>query len=388
MRYNHVIVHYGEIGVKGKNRDFFEVKLAENIKSVLGTSFSKVWRLMGRIDCELVEDYDYDLVCDRLSKVPGVVHFIFALKSDFSMDDIKNKTAKLLEGVEFSTFKVSTRRSNKSFNKKSSEINVEIGDFIYDNFGQKKVQMKNPDVTLYVDVCDKAIFVYSQKILGVGGLPVGTSGKVVSSLSGGIDSPVSSFLLAKRGCKNVFVHIFNNTIEGEKVLSKIYSLTEQLTKFQIHSKLYIVPFSEIQKAIIGIVPGKYRMIIYRRFMMRILNRVAKRDDAKAIVTGDSVGQVASQTLDNITCIYDAAKIPVLNPLIGMNKEEIVTIAKNIGTYEISIIPYPDCCSFMIPASPETNGSLDKINEIESLIENIDDLVNKSIELATIKIFEI
>jgi len=209
--------------------------------------------------------------------------------------------------------------------------------------------------------------------------------KLICSLSGGIDSPVSSFLMMKCGCKIVFVHILNRTQTGEAVLSKIDKLVKQLSKTQPKSKLYIVPFENIQKQLIMNVPSKLRMIVYRRFMLRIINSIAKREKAQGIVTGDSLGQVASQTLDNLNCIYAASKLPVLSPLIGMDKVEIINIAKKIGTYDHSIIPYPDCCSFMLGKYPETRAEPGEIERIESFIENQEKLIEESVSNAEVKV---
>jgi thiamine biosynthesis protein ThiI len=205
-------------------------------------------------------------------------------------------------------------------------------------------------------------------------------------LSGGIDSPVASYLMMKRGCKVVFVNIYNQTQVDRSVLSKIDKIVNELTKFQGKSRLYVVPFANIQKQIIMNVPSKYRMVIYRRFMFRIMNLISQKEKTKAFVTGDSVGQVASQTLENINSIYDASELPILCPLIGMNKEEIIEISKFIGTYEHSIIPFPDCCSFMIAQHPETKSRLDDIKKIEENIENIDELVASCVEEAEVRNF--
>lgn len=208
--------------------------------------------------------------------------------------------------------------------------------------------------------------------------------RLVSSLSGGIDSPVASFLMIKMGCEVIFVHIHNRT-KTKGVKGKIEKIVNQLDKFQGSSKLYIIPFGKLQRKIIMNILSKFRMIIYRRFMMRILNEVAKKENAKGVVTGDSLGQVASQTLENLNCTYDASELPVFTPLIGMNKEEIVKLAKKIKTYEYSIQPYPDCCSFMIAKHPRTKGRIKNIKRMEKLIENKRELVQECVERAEIKV---
>jgi len=379
--FDSLIIHYSEIGTKGKNRDFFEKRLVDNLKSVLGKKVSNVHRRLGKIVCEL---NDSDGIEQILRFIPGVANFSFALKCELSYDSIEEKVFEGLSKIEFDSFKVFTTRSYKKFEMTSDDVNRLLGEKIMLKFN-KKVKMTNPDLMVYVEIGEKECFVYFEKIQGIGGLPIGCSGDVVSSLSGGIDSPVASYLMMKRGCKNIFVHIYNQTQTDESVLSKIDKIVTQLSKIQGKSKLYVVPFEKIQKQIIMNVPSKFRMIIYRRFMFRIINLIAKSENAKAIVTGDSVGQVASQTLENINSIYDAAEYPVLCPLIGTNKEETITISRFIGTYDFSIIPFPDCCSFMIAEHPETKSKLEEIKKIEENIEGIDKLVEECVNEAKVKV---
>ena len=378
-----IVIHYSEIGTKGKNRDFFEKKLMENIKKALKGEINKVYRRYGRIICDLKDKADK--VKEILEKLPGISYFSFAVKTKLDLKNIKEESLRVLKGEDAASFKIETKRSNKEFPLKSPEVSREVGKHL-EAKTEKEVDYKNPEFVLHLEIGEKEAFVYGSKYQGVGGLPVSTAGKVISSLSGGIDSPVASFLMMKRGCKVVFVHIHNRT-QAVGVLTKLEELVGQLTKMQLSSKLYVVPFEKIQKEIIMNVPSKLRMIIYRRFMMKIINKIAYIEKAKGIVTGDSVGQVASQTLDNIKCIYDAANLPIFAPLIGTNKEEIVSLAKKIGTYELSIQPYPDCCSFLIAKHPETRGKLEEIKIIEKFIKNQEKLISKSIENAEIKKFE-
>lgn len=379
-----IIIHYSEIALKGENRSFFEQKLINNIKTALGKSSKKVYKKYGKIVCDLAVNADIKIVKKILGNIPGIAYFSFAETARFEIEDIKKKTIHLLKNIDFKTFKVDSKRSNKNFPYTSREINEKLGEHVIKRLN-KKAKMKEPDVKVFIEVSEKEAYVYTEKHKGVGGLPVTSSGKVVCLLSGGIDSPVAAYLMMKRGCKVIFVHVLNKSLTTKRVVNKINKIVKELSKFQSSSKLYIVPFEGIQKEIISKVDSKNRMIIYRRFMALIANRVAFKENAKMIVTGDSIGQVASQTLENLKVIYDASTLPILSPLIGLNKEEIIIMAKNIGTYEHSIIPYPDCCSFMISKHPETRAELENIKGKEVLIINRDELVKNSIKESEVKL---
>lgn len=372
---SHIVIHYSEIGLKGKNRGFFEKKLSDNIKNLVEET-DLVWRRYGKIIARVKTDSDLLKVKEKLETIPGISSFAFASKTKLGMEEIKKEAFKVLKNVDFSTFSIKASRSNKSFSKNSTEINIILGDLIRKKLN-KKVKLENPNIALHVEICEKEAFLYIQKINGVGGLPVGASGKAVSLLSGGIDSPVASFLAMRRGLKVVYVHVLNKTMTGGREGSqKIKKLVKALTKVQGKSKLYIVPFGEIQKAIIASIPADYRMLVYRRFMVGIAEAVARQEKARAIITGDSVGQVASQTIENLGCVYQKANLPILPPLIGINKEEIIKIAREIKTYELSILPYPDCCSFMIAKHPQTKAKIDRVVYFENLIKNKEELIKR------------
>ncbi len=350
------VVHYGEIGIKGRNREFFERKLIDNIRRVTG---GRVRRRYGRIVVELDEVRSVE----RIAKVPGVKYIGIGVKTDLDMEKIKEAAFNVVSKREFNTFRVDASRSNKSFPMNSVEINREVGAYIVEKTG-KRVNLKNPDVTIWIEVCEKEAYIYADRIEGVGGLPVGSAGRVVALISGGIDSPVACFMAMKRGCEVVAVHFFNRTIHSPEVRKKIIVLTEKLSEYHGRMRLYMIPFQDVQVEIIKNVPPKLRMIVYRRSMMRMACAVAEKEEAKAIVTGDSLSQVASQTLDNLNVIFSASRLVVLPPLIGMDKEEIVAIAKKIGTYDISILPYEDCCTFMIARHPETRAKLSEVEGYE------------------------
>ncbi|MEM2153390.1 MAG: tRNA uracil 4-sulfurtransferase ThiI [Nitrososphaeria archaeon] len=365
MDFDAIVVHYGEIGVKGRNRFVFEKILMNNIKNLLDNFETEVYKRYGRIVCR-PKFKEEATIRKALEALPGIEYFAFAFSSELSFDRIQEKAIKLLNDKDFATFKVEARRSNKSFPLNSFEINNRLGASIA-SILNKSVSMK-PDIKLYVEICEKEAFLYTEKCRGLGGLPVGSSGKVVSLISGGIDSPVASFFMMKRGCNVVFVHFYNRIINSETAISKLERVVSVLTKFQLKSKLYIIPFEKLQMEVVKGVPSKYRMIIYRRAMDRVANVVAQIEGAKALITGDSLGQVASQTLENLNVIHEASNIQVFTPLIGLDKVEIVNIAKKIGTYEYSILPYQDCCSFMLSPHPVTRSCLEEVKKLEANIK--------------------
>ncbi len=345
-----IVVHYGEIATKGENRAFFERKLIEAIRKV---SNGEVKRRYGRIEVKFSSK-----AMERLAKIPGIRYYGVGYKTSLDMDEIKEAALKVLPESSKS-FRIDASRSNKSFPLDSIEINREVGEFVVKRTG-KKVDLKNPDAVVWIEICDKEAYVYSTRVEGVGGLPVGVAGRVVALISGGIDSPVAAFMAMKRGCEIIAVHFFNQTMHSPKVREKIRTLAQKLAEFQGEVRLYMVPFQDVQMEIIKNVPPKLRMLVYRRSMMRMANIIAEREKCRGIVTGDSLSQVASQTLENLNVIYSASKIVVLPPLIGMDKEEIIQLARKIGTYEISIQPYDDCCSFMIAKHPETRARLEDV----------------------------
>lgn len=377
------VIHYGEIGIKGKNRKFFEKKLIENIKKALGKNAKRVYRRYGRIVAEVES---FEKAKHVLEKIPGIEYFSQAERAENDIEKIKKSVLKILERKNFKTFKIETKRSYKQFPLTSLEVNRIIGEIVVNSLG-KKVSLENPDITVYIEICEKESFIYTEKFCGIGGIPVTASGKVICLLSGGIDSAVAGFFMMKRGCEVIFVHFFNRTVNTEAVVSKINNIVKKLTEFQLSSKLYLVPFEDIQKEIIKNVPSKYRMIIYRRFMTRIANEIAKTENAKVIVTGDNLAQVASQTLDNLSRIYEISSIPIIAPLIGMNKNEIIELAKKIGTYEISILPYQDCCSLLISPHPVTRCKRELIEEFEKSF-SIDKLVRNALKKSYVITFNL
>lgn len=379
MKLTHIIIHYSEIAIKKDNRSTFENILVKNLKEALDIYISKIYKRFGRIICVLSEDYNLEHTISVLEKTAGVHSFSFCVTSVQDLEEIKKKTKELATDISFDNFRVSTKRSFKGFKYTSQETDRLVGEEIYENL-KKKVKLKNPELEINIEITEKEVFIYTNKetYKGIGGLPVGSTGTVICSLSGGIDSPVSGYMLNKRGCKVVYAHIQSNNLVTKEVEEKIFKLCSTLKNYQGRTKLIVIPFSEIQKQLLMVVPADYRMIIYRRFMFRIINKLAEREGALGIVTGDSVGQVASQTLENLNCIYEASKLPIFSPLIGLNKDEIIDIAQKINTYEISIMPYPDCCSFMVATHPKTRGKIEEVKDIENNIKDIDALVDEAI----------
>ena len=367
-----VVVHYGEIGTKGKNRGFFENKLMDNIKKIIDTKIDKQY---GRL---VLEGNPKNLA--DLSGVLGIVSFSPAVRTELDIEKIKDKALLLAKENPAGTFAIETKRSNKNFTLDSKQINRIVGEHVAKNTGMK-VDLNSPVKKIFIEVSDKECYIYDKKIPGPGGLPVGVSGTVVSLLSGGIDSPVASYLMMKRGCNVVFVHFHNYT---SKIEEKIEKLVAVLNKYQYKSKLYMVPFFPIQEKIIEKIPETHRMIVYRRVMMRIAGKIAEKEGAKALVTGDNLAQVASQTLDNLNVIHSASNETVFSPLIGMDKNDIIDIAKNIATYDLSILPYPDCCTYMIAKHPETRAKKEEIESMEKELD-IKALVDYGIEKAEVKV---
>jgi thiamine biosynthesis protein ThiI len=374
MKY--LICHYSEIGLKGKNRRFFEERLIFNIKKVLKRDwFSFVKRIPGRILIRLTEkgQKNQKEISEKLKNVFGIAFFSFAVETDAKIEKIKEKAFELLKGEKFKTFKIETQRSDKTFPLTSQEVNERVGEHILKKSKIKnqkskiKVKLKNPDIICFIEIVEKKAFLYLEKIKGPGGLPISTGGKAISLLSGGIDSPVAAFFVAKRGIEIIFVHFHAYPYTKKQSIEKAIKITRLFKKYQPRISLYLVPFGEIQKEIFLKTLAKIRMILYRRVMLKIAEIIAKKEKALALITGESIGQVASQTLENIKVIEEAIKLPIFRPLVGFDKEEIIKKAKEIETFEISILPYEDCCSRFLPKHPETKAKIEEIKKAEKKI---------------------
>lgn len=380
--YNILIAKYGEIGVKGKNRYLFENKLIKNIKNMLKPIGDfKVYKEYGRIYIDL-ENYDCEEVIEEVRKVFGIVGVCPAVKGEKSYDKLKELALLVLnEKIEqgYKSFKVDSRRGDKNFNLTSQQMSLDIGGYLVSQVKEKiAVDVRNPEVKITCELRENHVLVYSDTIKGYGGLPLGTNGRALSLLSGGIDSPVASWMVAKRGMELECVHFHSYPFTNEKSQEKVRDLAKILSKYCTKVRLHKVNIIEIQKAIATHCKDEEMTIISRRFMMKIAQKIAEKRHCDALVTGESIGQVASQTIQGLTCTNSAVTIPVFRPLIAMDKTEIVEIAQKIGTFETSIEPEEDCCTVFAPAKPLTKPKLDRIEKSESNLDVeklIDDAIN-------------
>ncbi len=371
----HIVIHYQEIALKGKNRPLFVNKLRDNLKyATEGLGVKHARDQGGRIILDLVPDAREELVRERVSKVFGIANFAFACKASNDVEVLKEAVLRHVRDKVFKSFRISTKRGYKEYPMTSMDVDRIVGAHIKEATGAK-VDLTHPELTLFIEILSKEAFFYTEKIPGQGGLPVGTSGKVVCLLSGGIDSPVAALRMMKRGCSVLFVHFHAYPYQSKMSQEKVGDLVEILNQYQRASKLYLIPFGDIQKEIVLNAPAKYRVVLYRRMMIRIAEAIARKEKALALITGDSLGQVSSQTLENITTIENASTLPVLRPLIGMDKSEIMDQARGIGTYEISIIPDQDCCQLFIPKNPAVKTSIEEIEKVEKGFD-IEKLLNQ------------
>ncbi|MCR4434365.1 MAG: tRNA uracil 4-sulfurtransferase ThiI [Clostridiales bacterium] len=378
-----ILVRYGEIILKGLNRPVFEGKLVNNIKkSLYGLGKVEVVKSQGRIYVEpLGEDYEFDRAIAKLTRVFGVVSVSPVWKINSSFDDIKFHSLEvakdLLERNRFKTFKVETKRGNKRFPMESPEISRELGAHILENIPSLSVDVIHPDFILYVEVREFT-YIYSEIIPANGGMPIGTNGKAVLLLSGGIDSPVAGWMIAKRGVEIEAVHFYSYPYTSERAKEKVIELTRILSSYCGPINLHIVPFTDIQLEINEKCPQDQLTIIMRRAMMVISERIARAVGALALVTGESVGQVASQTIQSLAVTNAAVSMPVFRPLIGMDKNDVIAIARRIDTFETSILPYEDCCTVFVAKHPKTKPQLAKILLSESRLD-MELLISKAVE---------
>lgn len=363
-----ILLHYSEIGLKGGNRKLFENQLAKNIRIVLSDLFpARIKQSYGRFLLFPPENAGWPLIRSRLEKVVGLANFSPAESVAQDADEIQRTACRQMERLTFSSFRVTTRRIQKSFPLNSDALSAKIGRAIEEQ-SRARVDLNNPEAVCHIEIFDNHAIVYSDKIPGLRGLPVGSSGKAVSLLSSGIDSPVASWKIITRGVKLVYVHFHSVPYTSQASVNNAKRLVERLTEYQLAATLYCIPFLEIQQAIMMSAPPEYRVVLYRRAMLRIAEKIAKKERARALVTGESIGQVASQTLANIGVINEASSLPVLRPLSGDEKDVIVKLARQIGTFDISTEPYEDCCSLFVPKHPVTRAFPKIVYEAEAKLE--------------------
>ena len=381
-----IIVHYQEIALKGNNRPWFIARLARNLREATAdVGVREVRVLMGRIEVVLSDGADWQAVRDRLSRVFGVANFAQAGRAPLDIDAIAAAILGDLGEREVRTFRVSARRADKRFPLTSPQIEREVGGRIKEARGWV-VDLGQPEFTIHVEALTHEAFYYFGKERGAGGMPVGVSGRVACLLSGGIDSPVAAWRLMRRGCRVLLVHFHSYPILSRASQEKVRELATLLAQFQLHSRLFMVAFGEIQQQVVLAVAPPLRVVVYRRLMMRIAEAIARANRAQALVTGEVVGQVASQTLENLASIDSVVSMPVLRPLVGMDKDEITAEAQRLGSYPISIIPDQDCCTLFTPRHPATKAKALDVERAEASLA-IDEIVAKAVAAAELEDFQ-
>ena len=381
-----VVVHYQEIALKGRNRPWFVARLVRNLReAVADLDVPEVRALMGRIEVVLGPDAEWPAVRQRLSRVFGIANFARAGRTMLDVDTIASEILQDLGDINPATFRVSARRADKRFSLTSPQIEREVGGRIKEARGWR-VDLAHPVFTIRVETLTNEAFYSFGKEPGAGGLPSGSSGRVVCLLSGGIDSPVAAWRMMRRGCRVLFVHFHSYPILSRASQEKVRELATLLTEYQLHSRLFLVPFGKIQQRVVLTVDPPLRVVIYRRLMMRIAESIARTHRARALVTGEVVGQVASQTLENMKQINDVVELPVLRPLVGMDKEEIIEQAQRLGTYPISIIPDQDCCTLFTPRHPATRARADEVKAAEASLP-LDEMVAQALATASVERFD-
>lgn len=385
--YSHLLISYGELALKGLNRPRFEAQLVENIRKALPKiPKERIYRTRGRCFVQLPGE-PIDEILPALSRVFGIVGISPAMAVEKNIEEIREATWKVLverleRGIPF-TFKLESRRADKSFPLTSPELSKNVASYLVRRASAEypnllTVDVHNPQLMIKIEIRDEGAYVYGERYPGPGGLPVGMSGKTLLMLSGGIDSPVAGWMMQKRGAELGGIHFHSSPLTSERAKEKVIELARVLAGWGGPLPLYLVYFTEIQKALHMNTPENLRVILMRRMMMRLANTIAQRDNYQAIVTGESLGQVASQTLDSLHVVNSLSAIPVLRPLIGLDKSEIIERSEKIGTYELSIQPYEDCCTLFVPKHPVTRPSIGPLEKAEEALP-MEDLLVEAIE---------
>ena len=375
-----LLVRYGEIHLKGLNRPFFERKLIDGINNALRGFGARVRREQGRIYVHGIAPERMEAASDALTRVFGVHSISPAMAVEKEWNAIVEAAACLTEqaaGGKNVTFKVFSRRSDKGFPMNSETINHELGHVLLERFPNLTVDVHAPELKVCVEIREQA-FIYAAEIMGAGGMPSGTAGRAALLISGGIDSPVAGYLMAKRGLTLSAVHFYSYPYTSERARDKVVDLAKIVSRYSGPIKLHLVPFTEIQLAIYEKCPPKETTVLMRRLMMKIAQLWAEKDGARALITGEALGQVASQTLESLCVTDDAVTMPVFRPLIGFDKNDIVAIAKKIDTFNTSILPYEDCCTVFVPQHPVTKPEVQKMRESEALVD-FSEMIQRAIE---------
>lgn len=385
-----IIVHFHELSLKGRNRSWFEKILLKNIKRHLfNLPYKKIRILFGRIVIENININLWNQYNKVLSDLIGIRNFILASETPLDIEEIKTASLKACKSENIlGSFRVSARRQNKNFIYNSQDINQIVGEYIQKNTGFE-VNLTSPKIDVLIEIVNKIAFVGTKKVDAYGGLPVGTGESALSLISSGIDSPVASFNIIKRGVTLDYIHFHSSPVTNMQSIYNVENILKELCRYQMNCKLYLFPLLDIQNLIMEKVDSKYWVILFRRVMIKISNLLASKNGYKVLVSGENIGQVASQTLSNIVAVEDASKIPIIRPLAGYNKEEIVIQAEKIGTYAISIEPYQDCCSYFIPPNPETKAKLEQIQQLEQKVDlsEIINNYNENLEIKEISFYE-
>ena len=375
-----VLVRYHEIALKKGNRRYFTELLKRNLLAAVKDLGPKEARsLPARILLTFKDDVDEKILLQRVGGVFGVANFSMVERTSRDMDVLRERILHSLNGSRFESFRIDTQRGDKTFPLTSPEINRQLGAAVKEKSGAR-VDLDNAEFTVTVEMLPRDAFFGFNKIAGAGGLPVGASGRVVVLISGGIDSPVAAYRMMQRGCRLIFVHFHSVPFQDKTSQEKVRRLVALLTRHQFVSRLYLVPFGEIQRQIVAGVARPLRVLLYRRMMLRIGEAIARREKAKALATGESLGQVASQTLENMAVIQQAARLPILRPLVGMDKQEIIDQARRIGTFDISAIPDQDCCQLFVPKHPATKARFRDV-EADELKLDVKELLRYGVDNA-------
>ena len=375
-----VLIRYHEIALKKGNRRYFTELLKRNVLATVKDLGPKEIRsLPARLLLTFKNDIDAHTIIARMSSVFGVANFSLVERTARDIDALRSRIVQSLNHTSFDSFRIETQRGDKTFPLPSPEINRQLGAAVKEQSGAR-VDLSNPAMTVFVEILPKDAFFGFDKLPGAGGLPVGASGRVVSLISGGFDSPVAAYRMMQRGCRLIFVHFHSAPYLDKTSQEKVRKLVAELTRHQFQSRLYLVPFGEIQRQIVAAVNRPLRVVLYRRMMLRIAEVIARKEKAKALITGESLGQVASQTLENMSVIQQAATLPILRPLVGMDKQEIIDQSRRIGTFDISSVPDQDCCQLFVPKHPATKAQPREVEEAESRY-NLSELVRSGVDNA-------